>query len=308
MSSDEQQKAQGFIHNLLNNPSLQGYTPLQKEEQVRIFLEQNASQLAPTLSSSKFFPGYSRPSIQSLLLQELVTIINNALMSYVQRIIYEQIDYGFLNKNRAEQYPKEQLKDALYKMTSRIAEKGSGRIALTGPSNALIHSIPDRYLDRILQTKNYVRFELEKVQRLKLKANGIKNMIKVSLLLRPAIHILTDRPPLKNHRAGTVATQFADKTVAALGEQMPIILPELLYSGVMSNVSFQENEKVPTTSRITLILSSFSRDYRPNKKVDRGAASPEMSWFNVARKNYKLYGYDRRMLDEFYRIAAENRW
>jgi hypothetical protein len=42
--------------------------------------------------------------------------------------------------------------------------------------------------------------------------------------------------------------------------------------------------------------------------VDRGANGPDSSWFSVARRNYKYYGFDIKMLDELYRIAADNGW
>jgi hypothetical protein len=50
------------------------------------------------------------------------------------------------------------------------------------------------------------------------------------------------------------------------------------------------------------------KHYKPYTKVDRGAETPDKSWFNIARRNYKYYGFDIKMLDEFYKIAAENNW
>jgi hypothetical protein len=43
-------------------------------------------------------------------------------------------------------------------------------------------------------------------------------------------------------------------------------------------------------------------------KVDRGAESPDKSWFSIAKKNADYYGFDRRMLDELYMIAGDNNW
>jgi hypothetical protein len=42
--------------------------------------------------------------------------------------------------------------------------------------------------------------------------------------------------------------------------------------------------------------------------VDRGADSPDKSWFNVSRRNARWRGLDVSMLDELYTIAAENGW
>ena len=50
------------------------------------------------------------------------------------------------------------------------------------------------------------------------------------------------------------------------------------------------------------------RNYKPEAQKDRGADTAIKSWINVARKNYKFYGYDIKMLDELYNIAADNGW
>ena len=306
--SSEQQKAQAFVQHLLGNPTLQAYSPLQKEEQIRIFLEQNAAQLHPTLSSPGFFPGESWMNIRSLLLQELVTVTNNAILSYLQRIVYEQIDYGFLGYLRQRPNTADQVRESLYRLATKVAQKGNGRTALTGPMNALIYSLADKYIERVFDTRNYVRFELEKVQKLRMGKEEIKHMVKVSLLLRPSIYLITAQSQLQNMRAGTVASQFAEKSQKYLRNELPVLPAEVVSSGILSNVSFMENPKLPATSRIAMIVSRLARDYRPNMKVDRGASSPEKSWFNIARRNYRFYGFDVKMLDEFYRIAAENWW
>jgi len=42
--------------------------------------------------------------------------------------------------------------------------------------------------------------------------------------------------------------------------------------------------------------------------IDRGAESPDKSWFAVARKNADYYGFDKRMIEDLYRIARDNNW
>jgi hypothetical protein len=248
------------------------------------------------------------PNIHSLLINALVGTTNNALLSYLQRIVYEQIDFAFVNFINPQGIPADQARESLFEFTAKLAKKGDGRAALTGPFNALVYSLGEKYIERIFETRNYVRFELEKVQRLRMSKDEIKHLIRVSLLLRPSIYLITAQTPIRNLRAGTIAVQFGEKALKTVQQQLPLIPPDVLRSGIWSNISFLENNKVPATSRLTMIISRMARDYRPNMKVDRGASSPEKSWFNVARRNYKYFGYDVKMLDELYRIAAENGW
>ncbi|MFP4266826.1 MAG: hypothetical protein ACLFQW_02390 [Spirochaetaceae bacterium] len=305
---NKEQKAQDFISNLLSNPVLQRYSPLQKEAHIRLFLEQNAAHLFPALSSPKFFPDYSWPKIQSMLIQELVTHINTSVISFLGRVIYEKTDYSFINFLHSQGGSQEKIKETLYSIVEKIVEKSEGRSAITGPFNALMYSLSDKYIEGIFETRDYIRFELEKVERLKLGKEELKNLIKVSMLLRPSIYLTTSQTQMDRKRSGTVSFHFAERAAQNLHEEYPALLPSIIRSGVYSNVSFLENPKIPATSRITAVISRLAKDYDPNMKVDRGASSPEKSWFNIARRNCKFFGYDVKMIDEFYRIAAENWW
>ncbi|MFW5718164.1 MAG: hypothetical protein ACOC0E_12050, partial [Spirochaetota bacterium] len=79
-------------------------------------------------------------------------------------------------------------------------------------------------------------------------------------------------------------------------------------SGVNANVSYVENRFIEATARLAAVFSARARSYQPNVDVDRGADSPDKSWLSVARRNYRFYGFDLKLLDELYSIATENGW
>jgi hypothetical protein len=62
------------------------------------------------------------------------------------------------------------------------------------------------------------------------------------------------------------------------------------------------------SSRLLYILTSRFHNYKAMEKVDRGAESPDKSWFAIARKNAKMLGFEKNMLEELYRIAGDNNW
>ena len=82
----ESQKAQAFVGRLLQNPALNGFSFLQQEEQIIQFLHGNAAQLAPTLSSSQFFPGKNWNQIFSLLINTLYQVTDSHLVPDIQSI------------------------------------------------------------------------------------------------------------------------------------------------------------------------------------------------------------------------------
>lgn len=310
--SDEQEKAEGFVRHLLENPALRNQTPLQKEEQLLAFFELNARALYPTLSSSRFFPGKSWPEIRSLLIDKLFIITESALQGYLHRLIIEQLELSFVALLGAAQVSQEEMKSELWNLTAEVVHTANGRRTLTGCFNALAYRLADKYIEEIYQTRNYIRFELEKVQGLKMSKDELKQMMKVSLLIRPAVYLVSSFVPeaataLFRHR-GSFRTAVAERVTEGLAGRLPHFPEPTIRSGVESNISFLENSRIPATARLTLLFSNLAHEYKPNMQVDRGASTPEKSWFSIARKNYRYFGYDVKMVDEMYKIAAEQGW
>ena len=167
----------------------------------------------------------------------------------------------------------------------------------------------DRYLQEVFERKTYIHFELTKVQRLRLGKDEIRNFVDLNLLLKPVVHLISSSSQSQQDRAtGMVQNQFAEKVFDSIKKELNLVPEPVLKSVVHASVSFNDNRFIEATARLSAILSARSRIYHPNIKVDRGADSPDKSWFSTARRNYKFYGFDVKMLDELYKIAAENVW
>ena len=305
--SQKEEKAKLFVTRLLSNPTLRTLNPLQKEEQILSFMKVNARQLLPTLSSSAFFPGESWPVIQGLLISKLKDLIDESLIPGIQRHLYEKIDIGFISLLRQQNWPQEKTKEELFTFIKKILSGDDGRKDFSGSYNAISHQIVDKYIESIFDAHSYVHFELTKVQRLKMNKDEIKNMIKISLLLRPAIYIFSVGMH-KDSSSGIITQSFAEKVEASLIKDIPSIPETLVKSAIRSNISFEDHKYLQATSRITSIINSLARSVKSDMKVDRGASTPEKSWFSIARRNYKYFGWDIKMLDELYRFSAENNW
>ena len=304
------EKAQAFVQRLLTNPALKGLTPLQQEEQILQFLAKNGSQLYPTLSSANFFPGANWEQIWTALTGALIRDINSRFLPALQAIIGERIDFSFVSFFGTGNVSQAAIRKEVYAFLTRLLERPEARRSFTGPFTALHYNVVEGYIEQVFARKEYVHFELTKVQRLTMGKDQIRNMIHASLLLRPIIHILSAGPATGQHEstAGTFQAQYADKVVEAAGKGLKSLPRDILHSAVNSNVSFQENKFIEATARITALFSSRCRSYNPAVKADRGADTPDKSWFSIARRNFKFYGYDVKMIDEFYKIAAENGW
>ena len=305
------QKGQVFIARLLNNPAMQGLTPLQREEQILQFLSKNGQQLYPTLASGNFFPGASWDQIWRLLTAVLFEEIDKTMLPALKSVIQDRIDLSFFSFFRQQNAPQAKIKEDLFNFLAKLVRNPEPRRGFTGAFSALVFHFTEKYMNQIFSRKEYIHFELIKVQRLRMGREEIKNMIHTSLLLRPVVHILSAGSAANGTAlspAGLIQTQYAGKVVEMMKKNLPIVPEEVARSAVNSSVSFNENKAVGATARVTALFANRCRNYNPAVKVDRGADTPDKSWFSIARRNFKFYGFDVKMVDELYKIAAENGW
>ena len=296
-------RAAAFINHLLSNPALNNLNPLKKEEQILQFLKTNAQSLVPTLSSPQFFPGQPWNQILRLLYTALVQETDKVLKPQLEEWIRQKISFSFVSKIQPHRIPEDPCRQQMWELVQRLLQKPEARKGLLGPVTAIANDFVGRYLEKSFDDRQYVHFELTKVQRLRLEIGDLKHMIHATLLLRPSIQLFSE-----GVESVLVQPQFAATALESMKAQLQIVPPELLRGGLYSNVSFEEDKQIDATARLAAIFSSRGKNFKPIARVDRGANTPDRSWFSITRRNYKHYGFDIKMLDEFYKIASESGW
>lgn len=305
--SAEQQKAAAFVGRLLGNPAIARYTPLQKEEQIIQFLHANSGQLAPTLQSNQFFPGKSWNQILALLIEMLVERIDGELKTTTDQLIGRMINWDFVSFSNQNSASVDQCKREIETLIGEMLVRPDGRRALTGPYAAVYFGVARRYLEQIYARRSYVHFELTKVQRLRMGKDQVQGLVDVSLILKPAICLLST-PEQNVQSGGLIQPSFAENATKMFRKRSANVPEQAISSAVQANMSFVDHGFIEATARLATIFAARARNYYPGMKVDRGADSPDKSWLAVARRNYKFYGFDVKMLDELYSLAAENAW
>lgn len=306
----EQEKAKQFINKLLANPTLADLSDLQREEQIIQFLQINGNKLYPTLSSSVFFPGKNLMEISNILMKALFDITDSRLLPQLRTIIYEKINYSFFAFLGVRSINEDGIRFQLFKFLEKNIKKPIIRRNLTGPHRAITTALHVKYLVPSFERRKYNLFELTKVQRLRMAQLGIQNFIGLSMLLRPAIHLMEAAGKMGDNksRSGMIQTHYVQKMIEQLKKELTLIPEAVICSGINSNLSFLDNRNIEATARMAALFSSMGTTYRPAMKVDRGAVSADSSWFNIARKNYRFNGFDKDMLSELYNISVENGW
>ena len=303
-------RAAAFINHLLSNPALNSLNPLKKEEQILQFLKTNAQSLVPTLTSPQFFSGLAWNQILQLLYTALVQETDKVLRPQLEELIRRKISFSFASRIQPHRIPEDQCRQQMWELTQRLLQKPEARKSLVGPVTAIVNDLVGRYLEESFKDRQYVHFELTKVQRLRLEIEEIKHMIHATMLLRPSIQLFSEGGGSRGEGVESVLVrpQFAATAFDSMRAQLQIVPTELLRGGLYSNVSFEEDKQIDATARLAAIFSSRGKNYKPIARVDRGANSPDRSWFSITRRNHKHYGFDIKMLDEFYKIASEGGW
>ena len=301
-------RATAFINHLLSNPALNNLNPLKKEEQILQFLKANAQSLVPTLSSPQFFSGLPWNQILKLLYTALVQETDKVLKPQLEELIRKRISFSFVSRIQPHRIPEDQCRQQMWELIQRLLQKTEARKGMLGPVTAIMTDSVGRYLAKSFEDRQYVHFELSKVQRLRLDIEDIKHMVNATLLLRPSIRLFSESGMNESSESLLVQPQFAATALESMKTQLKILPSELLRGGLYSNVSFEEDKQVDATARLAAIFSSRGKNYKPIARVDRGANTPDRSWFSITRRNYKYYGFDIKMLDEFYKIASESGW
>jgi hypothetical protein len=308
--NNELEKASVFVSRLLGNPTMNDFTALQKEEQILQFLSVNSRQLQPTLFSPAFFPGKNWNQILGLLVEALFLLIDGELSRDLKRIVEQDLVLTFVSFLRQQNAPEKSIRDQIFAFLTKLLKQPEARRLFTGPYTALVHRGADKYLDEIFERKSYIHFEITKVQRLRMSKEEIKGLLSASLLLKVSITgVMSDGSQGYSDRvAGVVQGGFCDKALPLIKARLNLLPDPVVESAIRSNMSFAENRYMEATARLASIFAARYRGFKANMFVDRGADTPDKSWFSIARKNHKFYGFDDKMLDELYKIAAENGW
>ncbi len=244
--------------------------------------------------------------MESTLYRQTDTVLFADIESYVRR----RLDVGFLRYYTQQPVREAEVRSRLLDFLFDLLRRPEARRSFTGVYAAIFLGYIDRYVQAGFQRKEYIHFELTKVQRLKMESDEIRNLVTTIMLLKPSIHALgaTGNSTVEVVPGRLFPPAYADRVFSVLREQIDVLPDQLLRMAVRMSVSFLDDRSVEASTRLGTILAARCRNHHPNLTVDRGAESQDKSWFGIARKNYRFYGFDIAMVEECYKIASEHGW
>ena len=315
--ADDRQKLQKFIHHLLSSSGIRNENPIIGESMIYNFIAQNRNQLRTTFSSQAYFPHLAPDDAMKALLAELYEKVASEILAPVSRFI-DEADFEFLNVlPDARKFPAAYHKDTIRKFILALFRNRDARANFMSVYNIFQYGIIDRYLAEIFNRRDYLYNELVRVQKTYLEVDDYIAYMKILLLVKNSVYlkvaISPDEPDRKYCLSDSIKMpgkllQYIDMLGSEVQKSLPNLNERTINFAIKSNLNESMTELEESSSRLIYILSARFHNYKPGGKVDRGAESPDKSWFAVAKKNAKLFGFDKKMLEELYRIAGDNNW
>ena len=256
--------------------------------------------------SQAFFPGHTPDQILELLQTTLWKLTDERLIPALKGIV-QKIDFSFVQSLRQQQTRPSSIQEQILRVLEKALGKPAFRQVFSGSYIALHYDFASKYLNEAYKLRRHVYFEISKVQRLQMNKDEVTAFVEVCILLKSLVHTVMPANAGEN-RTGLVNTNLGKSLCEQLGLELTQLPPQVVTSIVNSNISFADNPHVETTARLAAIFSARGKAFTSDVRVDRGADTPDKSWLSIARRNYKFYGFDIKMLDEMYMIAAENGW
>ncbi len=312
--SDTYQKMLGFVKKLLDNPNFENQSLVKREDSILKFFVKNEAQLKPNFTSGDYFPDMDWNKIKALFFTVLRDYILDALIPAIDNLA-EYVNFSVVRK--VAEGPLEDYKTSIISFYKKIITHKEVRSEFDSVENGIKYNYVKRYLEAFKIRMGYGSKELFKHKELA-DLEDYTHFLRVCLFLR---NVLKIRIPLQvegsaknvtydNVKNNPLLKREFFKKINGLIKNQFAHLPEIFIKTSLNSVIDlnDTSAEIEAMNMFLKIVSERSKNAVVYNKIDKGAETPDKSWFSIARRNSGFYGFDSKLLDEFYIIASENHW
>lgn len=309
--SEEKSKMTEFVSRLWTNPALADAPVARKETQILSFIRDNQTQLQAAFAQPNYFPALGWDGSVRLLLSVLTDVIVDSVEPRLGKMLDGILSPDVLQ--HLEIHPKEIDRERFADFILKSLRNKATRDPYALVFDTIALGLFERYVPRILDRHKVIHNELYRKDRLNLPAPILIDYLQLCSLTRPLFYYKVSASANQLNLAAVVKDQkmyaATYKSLNAMVVEETGGLPErILRSGVESCLNAIEHPTTSGSSRLIGILVARAADFDPAQQQDRGAETPDKSWFHIHRKTARYYGHDARYLDELYQIAGEEGW
>ncbi|MCX7024381.1 MAG: hypothetical protein NT080_07155 [Spirochaetes bacterium] len=307
MDTAELDKIDAFLEHLFSLPDMRNETIIGAEYQIVNFIRSNLARLQSAFRGPQYFPDLDPRETLAMVFSRLGKRVVAGASPFFEGIIRTGIDFNILNKVRKDRViDASLLREKLVRFVGEMLDDPVARLQYRSVSYIFRSNALEKYLRAIYDRKGCIYNELVRMQRSPLSPEEYAAYFKVFLLLKPYAYFKTDnRNVLSAYPGAEEKRRFTGACRGRLEGRFPEIDPVDVQLALDANLPEFVLEKWEAAARLLYILSARYAEYDPNLRSDRGAESPDRSWYGVARPLCGGFGYYRGFLDELYMIAAD---
>lgn len=299
-------KINQFLDHLLGLPAIKKDNPIGAEQQIITFIKTNLPKLEISFTKPEFFPDLPPKETIAYIIATLQKKVVEQSSNFFKKVINTEIDFSVLRKVRKRPVNEEQLKNKFIELIDEMISDPICRLQMKPVYYILELKYINKIIDLLFERKAFTYNELVRVQKCYIEANEYINYLKILLLLSQFPNYSKENKKiLINASTNEEKAQICTNSAKILVRKIPEIDITECKLAVDSNLPENLLEIWEASSRLLFILLHRFNDYDPNLKVEKGAETPDKSWYGVARKVAKDFGYSKGIVDELFLIANE---
>lgn len=299
-------KINQFLEHLLNLPAIKKDSPIGAEQQIITFIKTNLPKLEVSFTKLEFFPDLPPKETIAYIISNLQKRVVDQSLVFFKKVINTEIDFSVLRKVRKRPLNEDLLKDKISSLIEEMIMDPVCRLQMKPVYYILQTKYIDKIIDLLFERKAFTYNELVRVQKCYIDANEYISYLKILLLLSSFPNYPKENKKiLINASTNEEKAQICENSSKILIRKIPEIDILECKLAVDSNLAENFLEIWEASSRLLFILIHRFNEYEPGLKIEKGAETPDKSWYGVARKIAKDFGYSKGIVDELFLIANE---
>lgn len=308
MSADlDKQKMESLLDKIWQNPALRLATLDKKENQVLSFIHENEGNLKKAFATPDYFPHLNWDQCKRLLVATLIEKVLASIDKTLNEILPHLLQDQFLGQlGIAGGLDAQSLRLYILELAASKSSRDYYLIIL----QAIRINLFARYVPEALERRKTIYVELVRRDRLKVEDIFVPSYLKLASLFAPLFFRSFEFAggsfsPDQTKKNKNKYSEVVKQAVGEVREKIGNLPEELITAGIDSGLSSQDVPDLGGSSRVISIVLARAREFNPFQKQDRGADTPDKSWFSINRVNAKYYGFDPNVMDELFQIAAD---
>lgn len=299
-------KIDQFLEHLLSLPVIKKDCPIGAEQQIITFIKSNLPKLEVSFTRPEFFPNLPPRETIAYIISTLQKRVVDQSLNFFKRVINNEIDLSILRKVRKRSINEEQLKEKIISLLGEMLLDPITRLQLKPVYYILQTKYIDKIINLLFDRKAFTYNELVRVQKCYIEAGEYISYLKILLLFSQFPNFQKENKKiLLNAATNEEKIQICTNSSKILARKIVEMDITEFKLAVDSNLPEILLEIWEASSRLLFILLHRFNEYDPNLKIEKGAETPDKSWFGVARKIAKDFGYSKGIIDELFLIANE---